>query len=71
MIKEIICYTVICDRCGTNYYDGSCTVGYTDAEISLDEAIDEGNWKEIEEKHYCLMCYDYDDNDNLIVKERK
>ena len=68
MIKEITVYTYICDRCGKNSSDVDEVCGWNDKGFAWDCA-DENNWIEHEGKHYCSDCYDYDNDDNLIIKD--
>ena len=37
---------------------------------SKDIAIDSG-WIKHEDKHYCFNCYEHDDNDELIIKNKQ
>jgi hypothetical protein len=68
MIKEIIVYTYICDRCSKNSSDEEENCGWNDAGYAWDCASD-NDWIEHEGKHYCSGCYDYDNDDNLIIKD--
>lgn len=69
MVKEIICYTVICDRCGKDSAAEDEYCGYNDESYSLDCAADSG-FVEQGSKHYCPDCYFYDDDDNLVIKPK-
>lgn len=68
MIKQIDTYTVICDNCGKDVCDGAEFSGWNDEDYVADVAKEEG-WIEDENdgKHYCPACYQYDDDDNLII----
>ena len=66
MIKELKIFTVICDNCGADAFEGTEHSGYSDEGFVKEEAIEDG-WKEEEEKHYCPKCYKYDDDDNLVI----
>lgn len=68
MIKEIIVYTVICDRCGKDSCDNTGYSGWNDKVYALDQAYD-GWFIEIDGKDYCEDCHYYDDEDNLKAKE--
>ena len=69
MIKEVIVYTVICDKCGKANAENSGHCGWTDKSYALDEALDY-EWEMIDNKHYCPDCYEYDeDADEYKVKE--
>lgn len=69
MIKEIKMYTIICDGCGKNVCEGSEYAGWDDVDYVWDTA-DEENWIKDEDNpgtHYCPDCYEYDDDDNLVI----
>jgi len=67
MIHEFTCYTVKCDGCGKDFYDGAEVGGYTDEDYVLDE-LHESPWKTVEVRHtdpdytitefqhYCPTC---------------
>lgn len=67
MIKEIITYTVICNSCGKDVHEGSGFSGFDDKDYVKQVAV-EANWITKDDKHYCLECYQYDDEDNLVFK---
>lgn len=69
MIKEVTMYTVICDNCGKDVCEGSGYACWDDKGYVKDIAIDSG-WIKHEDKHYCSNCYEYDDNDELIIKNK-
>lgn len=69
MIKEITTYTVICDNCGKDLFSDSEYTGFSDAGYVEFEAS-ESDWMENDGKHYCTDCYEYDDEDNLIIKPK-
>lgn len=72
MILKIDMYTVQCDNC-------KCTSGdypndysaWNDEYVAVEDALNLG-WEKYNNNHYCPECYEYDDEDNLVVKiERK
>lgn len=69
MIKEIIMYTIICDGCGKDVCEGSGFGGWNDAGYVKDIAMEE-DWISEDGKHYCTDCYEYDDDDNLIIHKK-
>lgn len=69
MIKEITIYTVICDGCGKDVHDGTEYSGFNDTDFVLQEASD-SNWHVEEGKQYCPDCFEYDDEDNLVIKNQ-
>lgn len=70
MIKEFLTYTVICDGCGKDSNEDCDYSGWNEKEYALDVA-EEAGFETIDEKHYCIDCYEYDDDDELIVKTKK
>ena len=52
MIKEVIVYTVICDKCGKANAENSEHCGWTDKSYAWDEALDYAS-EMIDNKHYC------------------
>jgi len=69
-IKKVKMYTVVCDHCK---YDIGIDQEYScwnDANFAEDNAIN-SDWIEHEENHYCNDCYDYDDDDNILLKESR
>lgn len=71
MVKPVIMYTVICDNCGVDSNKDSDVSCWSEKSYSVDCAIDDG-WIEDDsddEKHYCKHCYEYDEQDNLIIKK--
>lgn len=77
MIKEIICYTLLCDNCGQDLNAGQEVSGWTDVE-SNEEIAQESGWLFLQdqdagqplddEKHYCPDCWAIGDDDEVIVK---
>jgi hypothetical protein len=68
MLKEVKMYTIVCDRCGCDVNadaDYSC---WND-ENYVDEIRQEAGWEKVDEKHYCTDCFEYDDNDELIINQ--
>ena len=69
MIKEVKMFTVICDNCGEDVCDGedySCwgEIGH------VKDIAKESDWEEMDGKDYCPDCYEYDEEDNLIIKPK-
>jgi hypothetical protein len=67
MIKRIDCFTVICDNCGKDAFEQDEIMGLDDKRFAEAYAV-EGDFKVKGSKHYCPDCYEYDDDDNLIIK---
>lgn len=68
MITKTIVYNAKCDCCGEvleQYYTGWNDKGF------LFEMMYEANWIKIKDKVYCDNCYEYDDNDKVVIKDKK
>ena len=66
MIKDKTVYTYICDKCGKDICDETDYIGWND--LGVYDIYDEG-WVEVGDKHYCPDCYDYNEEDELIIIE--
>lgn len=75
MFKKVDMYIVICDRCGKNasedneYSDLESFV-WADKEAAWDDAR-EGDYEEINDKHYCSDCWVSDEDGELAVRGEK
>lgn len=67
MIKPVITYSVVCDRCGISLEDGAV---WEDKNGAISYAL-KSKWKEIGDKHYCPDCYEFDDVLNVYVPKKK
>ncbi len=70
MIIQVIMFTVKCDNCGVDVNKDAEYSAWNDKQYSEYVAMEAGWLKEVD-KHYCNNCYEYDDNDKLIIKEIK
>ena len=70
MIKEVTMYTVVCDGCGKDSNKDSGYAGWNDKGYAIDIAICE-NWEKKEDKHYCTDCYEYNDDDEVVLKHKQ
>jgi len=70
MVKEITMYTVICDNCGKDSNEGCEYAGWSDKGYAVDVAIDGAGFIKNDDNHYCPKCYEYDDNDEIVIKEK-
>ena len=70
MIKELTIYTVICDSCGKDSADGTDYAGWNDKEFTVECAM-EDNWIKEDENHYCPECYGFDDDGEIIIKNKQ
>ncbi len=69
MIKEETITTYICDGCGERFMNDNGNVGYIDLDI-WDEAEDR-DWHEIDGKHYCPSCCEYDEEKDDYIPVKK
>ncbi len=62
---KIEMYTVKCDNCHDEFQtnDYSC---FTDKQLSWEQA-EHWTWTEHEGNHYCDECWDYGDEDEIII----
>jgi hypothetical protein len=70
MIKEIEMYTVICDGCGKDSNENAPYAAWGCKQHALDIAMEEGYYRDGDE-HYCTDCHEFDDEDNLILHNKK
>jgi hypothetical protein len=70
MIKEVTMFTVVCDNCGVDVNEGQQYSCWNDKGFAEDMAM-EADWIKEDDKHYCLNCFSYDDDDNLVIGERE
>jgi uncharacterized protein YbdZ (MbtH family) len=69
MIKEVTMYTIVCDSCGCDVNadaDYSCW----NEETYVEDIRQEAGWEKVDKKHYCTDCFEYDENDELIIKKK-
>ena len=66
MIKSVEMYTVICDGCGKDSNENNHFSVWSCEMYAQDIAMEEG-WVFENDEHYCTDCFEYDDDDNLII----
>jgi hypothetical protein len=69
MIKEIQMFTVVCDNCGLDVLREHEYSGVDNKDYVENCAMEEG-WIKQGDNHYCSDCFDYDKDDNLIIKNK-
>ena len=67
MVKEITMYTIICDTCGVSSCEAQEYSCWNEEGIAREYAED---WIDHEGKDYCPSCYEYDDDDNPVIKTK-
>lgn len=65
-IKKIEMYTVICDNCNKSADENTDYSCWNDSGYA-EEVAQEANFIKENNKHYCNNCYEYDEDDNLII----
>ena len=70
MIKAIEMYTVICDGCGKDSNEDAHFAAWG-CEIYASDVAMEADYISEGDEHYCPDCYEYDDEDNLILHKTK
>lgn len=72
MIIEEMFYAVKCDCCGKIISDCNDIEFWSDKDTAIDLACEGGSYLTEDEKHiYCNDCYEFDDDDNLILHTNK
>lgn len=69
MLKEVKMFTMVCDCCGKDVNEGTEYSAWSEV-CALNDLADESGWEEIQDKHYCTDCYEYDDDDEIIIKSK-
>lgn len=68
-IQKLEMYTCICDNCGKSADENTEYSCWSDDSIARDVAMN-ANWIRQGKEDYCIDCYSYDDEDNLILKPK-
>ena len=80
MINEVTMYGATCDHCKNDWYDDHNGWAAMSDESTMKNQLSEDGWAKGDSKsnegndgeHYCPDCFEYDDDDNFILKpERK
>lgn len=71
MIKEVKSYAMFCDNCNELYSEPCSDYTMWVDENGARESSAEEGWLEHNGKHYCTNCYELDDNDNIVIKEKE
>ena len=70
MIKEVQMFTVVCDNCKLDIGTVGEYSAWNDENYAETNAM-ESDWQKEEDKHYCPDCFEYDDEDNFVVKKER
>ena len=66
MIKSVEMYTVICDGCGKDSNENNYSSVW-DCKIYAQDIAEKEGWIFENNENYCTDCFEYDDEDNLII----
>ena len=71
MIKEVTTFSLICDNCNRLFMSSfeEFTLWVTESD-AVEASIDD-DWTKCNGKHYCPNCYELDDDDNIVIKEKE
>lgn len=71
MIRKVTMYEGICDGCGRQFEDdGGNIIAWGDS-ADIEFLMQESGWQEINGKHYCPDCYEFDDGLDEYVPKKK
>ena len=66
-IEKVQMFTIVCDKCKKSADEDTIYSCWNDEETAKDVAM-EADYITEGDKHYCPICYEYDEDDNLIIK---
>jgi hypothetical protein len=66
MIDIVKMYTLICDSCGADAFEGNEFSATSNQQYAV-SCAEEEDWHTEGNKHYCPDCYEFDDEDNLVL----
>ena len=70
-IKKVEMFTVVCDNCKLDIGTDAEYSCWND-ELYAETVAMESDWLKEGHNHYCKDCFEYDNDDNIIIKtERK
>lgn len=68
MLKEVKMFTIVCDNCGTDSAENADYSCWNDSDGANQAAEDAGFIKH-DGKDICPDCFDYDEEENIIIKK--
>jgi len=69
MLKEVKMFTMVCDSCGKDVNEDTEYSAWNDVNY-LEELAYDIDWRKMGDKHYCIKCYEYDDDFEVIIKSK-
>ncbi len=70
MLKELKMFTMVCDCCGKDVNEDTQFSCWNDVSY-LNDLADDNGWIKEGDKDYCTDCFEYDDNDELIILSKE
>lgn len=71
MFIDVTMVGLRCDNCGKTYQnENTCFTAFVDKQDCAEDA-EEGGWHVGRINQYCPSCHEIDDEDNLILKNKK
>lgn len=60
-------HTIVCDICGADLFEDT---GYSGGDMPFVESeLESQGWLILSNKHYCTKCYEYNDDDEVVIKD--
>ena len=69
MYKEVKLFKVLCDGCGVDSTEDLDYWAFFEKDQALYEATEQ-NWEKVWEKIYCTDCWKYDDENEIVIKNK-
>ena len=69
-IQKVEMFTVICDNCQESADKDSDYSSWSDENQAKEVAM-EAEFVQVDNEHYCPKCYEYNDEDELIVNKSR
>jgi len=72
MISKIEAYILECDNCKELFESGEGYTIFIDDSAPVEKASDSGwDTHSVEGKHYCHKCHDINDEDQIVINEKR
>lgn len=66
-VKPVTMYTVLCDRCGADAFEGCEFTAWSDEEQAIDVVRETGDWLTTDEGQWCESCVIWDEKKDAVV----
>ena len=64
MIRKQDFFNIECDHCGAMLDEEN----WWDDKETCESLLTECNWKKLGDRQYCDECWEYDDDDNIVIE---